>query len=122
MNEINKLFDLMGIDFDTITSAMLESMIENVKEKIPDIPASFWDKYRKNLDTESLRTSYVDIYKRHYTQEEIADLVKFFESPLGRKSTKVELQIAQEFQAINAAYFESLAKEVVEEMLAEDDS
>ena len=119
MNEINKLFDSMGFDFNARVSAMLENLIENIKEKLPDIPDSFWDKYRKNLDTESLRSIYVDIYKSHYTQEEIAGLITFYESPLGRKSINANSQIAQESQAIYEAYFGSLTKEVNEELLAE---
>ena len=122
MDEINKLFNLMGLDLNAVVSPMLESMAENIR-KNPDIPASFWkfwDEYRKNPDIESLRNLYVDIYKRHYTQEEIAGLIRFYETPLGRKSTEKNQQITQECQTIGAAYFESLAQEVAEELLAED--
>jgi hypothetical protein len=120
MDEINKLFGLMGTDFNALASAMLESMIQNINEKIPDVPASFWDNYRRNLDTESLRKSYMDIYKRHFTPQEMSGLIKFYESPLGRKSVKCGQQITQESQAASEAYFNSLVKEVVEELLAEN--
>ena len=120
MSEINRLFDLMGLDFNAMASAVLENMIKDLDEKNMNIPASFWDKYRKNPDSESLRNLYVDIYKRHYTQEEIAGLIKFNESPIGRKSAEVNQQITQESQAISEVYFQSLIKEVVEELLAED--
>jgi hypothetical protein len=120
MDETNKLFALTGTDFNVLASTMLESMIQNISEKIPDIPASFWDKHRRNLDTESLRGSYTDIYKRHFTPQEISGLIKFYESPLGRKAAKCEQQITQEGQAASEAYFNSLVKEVMEELLAED--
>lgn len=126
MNEINKLFDLMGIDINTMASTGLENMIENmvnnIKEKFPDthIPESFWDKYRKNPDTESLRKLLAAIYERHYTQEEIAGLIKFYESPLGRKSVQANAQITQESQANAIAYYESLVQEVVKELIEEE--
>jgi hypothetical protein len=125
--EINKLFSLMGVDFSAIASTdlepMIESMIGNLQKEFPDfsIPESFWDKYRKDPDIESLRSLYVAIYNRHYTREEIAGLIAFYESPLGRKSVQVNPQITQETQAVTQAYFESLIKETVEELIAEDE-
>jgi hypothetical protein len=124
--EINKLFSLTGLDFGTIASAMLESGLESVigilQSECPDfhVPESFWDKYRKNPDTESLRSLYVAIYNRHYTREDIAGLIAFYESPLGCKSRQVETQVAQEIQVATQAYFNSLAFEIGQEMGEED--
>jgi len=130
MDEINKLLNLMEFDLDGMLSAMVENMVENMKEKAekeyPDIPGSFWnsfrDKFRKDLDneSESLHNLLVDIYKRHFTREEIAGLIKFYESPLGRKLNKDNQQITQEIQAKSVTYFDSLAKEVIEELIEED--
>jgi len=120
MSEINKLFSLMNVDFNAVASAMLESMIENAKGQFPDIPTSVWDKYRKNLGAESLRNLYADIYVRHYSQNEIAGLVKFYESPLGRKSVKANLQITQESQVISETYFEALGGQIMKELHADD--
>jgi len=124
MDEIDKLFNLMGIDFNAMVSTMVEDMKENAKKQSPDIPDSFWDsfwgKFRKELDNESPRNFLVDIYKRHFTDDEIAGLIKFYESPLGHKSAKVNQQITQETQAISVSYFESLGKEIAKELIVED--
>jgi hypothetical protein len=122
--EIYRLFNAMGTDFGAIASSMLEAMIENIRKEIPTgtIPESFWDKYRKNLDTESLRSLYVAIYNRHYTREDIAGLIAFFESPLGRKSVQNNPQVGQESQTVSTAYFESLQKEIVAELIEEEES
>jgi hypothetical protein len=120
MDEINKLFNLTGLDVHAVASGMFEYLVENSKETMPDIPASYWDKYRNSLETESLYNNYVAIYKRHYTDEEIADLIKFYESPLGSKSVKANQQITQETQANAQVYFESLGKAVATELLTED--
>jgi hypothetical protein len=123
-NEINKLLNMMGLDFNAIASQMLEVVIENIKEKNPNISASdivsFQNMAYKNMDIESLRNQYVIIYNNHYSREEIAGLIAFYESSLGRKSPLVNSQISQESDAVYQAYFESLSKEVIEELAAED--
>jgi len=130
--EINKLFDIMGLDFNAMASQMIEAWMEdcikNVQEQNPNTPASeitsFKDMCYKNMDIEILRNLYVAIYNRHYNQEEIAGLIAFRESPLGRKSVQVEPKITQEIQTVSQAYGESLGKEIgkeiVEELMAEN--
>ncbi|MDR0304914.1 MAG: DUF2059 domain-containing protein [Chitinispirillales bacterium] len=122
MNETHKLFYLMGFDFNVITSQMLEPMIEHVNEQIPNISDSFWDKFRNDLDAESLRKMYADIYEQHFTHKEISDLIEFHESVLGKKTVKANQQIALESQAISSAYFEALGNEVMKELLAENNA
>jgi hypothetical protein len=127
-SEIYKLFDAMGTDFGAIASEMIEamigSMIESIQEEIPDatIPESFWDKYRKNPDTESLRSLYVAIYNRRYTREDIIRLITFHESPLGRKLDQANSQLTKEIETISAAYFESIQKEILAELIEEEES
>jgi hypothetical protein len=123
-NEINKLFNMMGLDFSAIASQMLEECIKNAQEQNPDVPeseiTSFRDMFRKNMDIEILRNLYVTVYSRHYTLEEILGLIKFYESPLGRKSIQVDQKIFQETQAVTEAYYKSLAKEIFEELMEEN--
>jgi hypothetical protein len=121
---INKLFNLMRIDFGALASQMLEAGIKFVQEQNPDVPASEWASLQNMANNytaiEILRNSFVTIYNHHYNREEIYGLITFYESPLGRKSAKVYPQITQESQIANQAYFESLGKEVAEELIAEN--
>ena len=125
MRGIDKLFSVMEINFNAVAETMRENMIENVKREHPEIPDSevdaFRDVFNKNADIGSLCGLYADIYERHYTQEEIVGLINYFESPLGRKSVKVNPQITQESIGLSQAYFESLSKEVMEELFEEHD-
>jgi len=114
----------MGINFNTIVSNWLDVTIKIVTEQHPEIPeadmALFREAIRKNMDIENLRNQYAAIYKRYFTQEEIVGLIKFYESPLGRKSINANQQITQEHQAISVAYFESLQNEVIKELVEEN--
>jgi len=123
-NEINKLLNMMGIDLNVVVSNWLEETIKNIQAQNPNFSASdlalFRDMIKKNVDIESLRSLYAAIYKNHFTQEEIAGLIKFYESPLGRRSIEANLKINQESQASIETYINSLAQEVAEELIEED--
>jgi len=123
-NEVNKLLNLMGIDFNGIVLNWLDETIKNVKEQHPEIPESdlvlFQEAIHKNTDIENLRNQYAAIYKRYFSQDEIVGLIKFYESPLGRKSISANQQITHGSQAIGVAYFESLSNEVIKELVAEN--
>jgi len=119
MDEINKLFSLMGVDLDAMMSAMLEEMRKNMKEECPDIPDSFMDEFSKDLDKEDLRDIQTTIYKRHFTQEDIAGLIKFYESPLCHKLAIFNSEFTRESQDATTAYYESLTTEIIKELAEE---
>ena len=53
----------------------------------PAIPAAFWDRFaaRARAESRSLIDSLVPIYDRAFTTEELKELLRFYESPLGQR-------------------------------------
>jgi hypothetical protein len=123
MDIIEKLFTLMGIDFHAIAIFMLDSFIENLKQ-MPDayvIPKEFWEKKRNNIDFRELKKGYIEVYAQRYTLEEISQLIKFYESPIGKKSLIANQKITQEIQENMQIFFEKLGEEVANEIFEEYD-
>ena len=123
-NGIDRLLNLMGIDFNAIVSNWLDETIKNINAQNPSIPESelalFRETLRQNIDIKELHNRYAAIYNRYFTQDEIAELIKFYENPLGQKALAADQQINQDIQAISVAYFESISNEVIQEMVAEE--
>jgi hypothetical protein len=122
-NEINKLFNMMGFNFGAIASQMLEAGIENAQEQNPNFTEADFTELRyvtsHNKAIEILRTQYATVYNRHYSREEIAGLIAFYESPVGCKSVQANPQIDQDIGSAFQDYFNSLRKEVEDELTAE---
>jgi len=55
------------------------------------------------------------IYRKHFTQSEIQELIRIYESPLGRKMVTSNPSIMEESMAIGAQYGQKLMEEVLEE-------
>ena len=53
----------------------------------PAIPAVFWDRFaaRARAESPSLIDSLVPVYDRLFTTEELKELVRFYETPLGKR-------------------------------------
>jgi hypothetical protein len=75
----------------------METMLPAQRAANPQIPAAFWDAFmaRARRDMHQLIDSLVPIYATHFTQVQMEQLVRFYESPLGRHLTTVQPQLNQ---------------------------
>ena len=58
---------------------------------------SFFNKY---LSWPALKTEVARIYLKHYTTDEIDELIKFYQSPAGKKTTAISGKLQKEMQVL----------------------
>jgi len=75
---------------------ILDSMLLQFGEILPDVPAEYWDSAKKEFSAEGIVELIIPIYSRHFTHEEILDIIAFYETPTGRKMTEKLPLITQE--------------------------
>ena len=85
--DVGRLLKLMNVIEDEMKS--LEPFFENIKKSAPHVPAKVWDDLRKEFNAEftaeMFMDTYVPIFARRFTAAEVKELIKFYESPAGRK-------------------------------------
>ena len=64
---------------------MMEQMFASIKVQNPAIPATFFDEFMKEVDPNELIEISIPSYDNHLTHDEIKQLLKFYESPIGKK-------------------------------------
>lgn len=80
---------------------MLDGMkvgLDAQKKAQPDIPDVFWDEFIKRA-TDNIAefvTILVRVHDRHYTKEQIDQMIAFFETPLGRMMAEKQPAVALE--------------------------
>ena len=66
---------------------MLNELLSGMKKALPRVPEKVWQDVVTELhfNAELVLQSYIPIYDNYYTDEEIKQLITFYESPLGKK-------------------------------------
>jgi len=93
---VRRLLDLTGAA--RLALQTMEAMLPAQRQAMPQVPAVFWDAFMAHVrrDLPQLVDSLVPVYAAHFTLAQLQDLVRFYESPLGRRLAEMQPLIAQE--------------------------
>ena len=114
-DDIIKLLRVSGAG--KLADQMMPILISQFKQLVPDIPDAFWVKFRERLNIDEFILACVPVYSKYYTHDEIKQLIRFYESPIGKKMIKVTPQLSQETMAIGQKWGERLGQEIVNELI-----
>lgn len=81
--QIRKLLDITGSV--KLGTESMDRIIETFKTNFNNVPAEFWDEFRSEIDAEGLIKLIVPIYDKYYSEEDVRQLIAFYETPLGKK-------------------------------------
>ncbi|MDZ8223672.1 DUF2059 domain-containing protein [Nostoc sp. ChiVER01] len=101
-NNIKKLFELTGVK--NLSRQILNQLLNNVKSDYPQVPQNFWDKFATEFNSDDLVDEIIPIYNKYFTNEEIKQLITFYQTPLGQKTITVIPQISQESYDVGRKY------------------
>ena len=74
---------------DKTFEMVVPQMIEMMKPQLPQVPGEFWEemgKEMKNTAFNDLVDMLVPIYQEYLTQEDLEEVIKFYQSPAGKNS------------------------------------
>jgi hypothetical protein len=114
---IRRLLTMTGITKNSIQA--MSQMIETQKRMNPNIPAEFWDRFRKKLNENELAALSIPIYDKYFTIEDINGLIAFYETPIGQKSIATMPQVMQESMAAGQKWGQAVGEQVAREMQQE---
>ena len=88
--EVMEVGKMMNQSFDSIKkmqSAMTKNMVKNAKDQKLAIKNQhkIMDLMQKELSWETLKPEFEKLYAETYTAEELSGLIKFYNSPIGKK-------------------------------------
>jgi hypothetical protein len=95
--DIRKFFEINGTK-QTLPIVM-DQMIVQIKSLFPSVPDKYWGVVKEEMNGPGLEDLYqelIPIYKKHFTHQEIKDIISFYESPTGRKFSEQSPYITQE--------------------------
>jgi uncharacterized protein len=116
VKDIKRLLDLTGAV--KIGIQAMNTSIETQKKANSSIPQEFWDEFKKRVTEEAFVEMISPIYDKHYTHQEITELILFYQTPIGKKTIAVLPLISQESMAVGQEMGKRIALKIVDEMKA----
>jgi hypothetical protein len=81
--QVRQLMEVFGVD--RMLGQMNSQMAAMMRQQVPCVPASYWQGFIDADGVRELTERMVPIYQRHFSAADIAGLLKFYRSPLGKK-------------------------------------
>ena len=112
--KIAELLETMGSTQAMKTS--FEYMINYYKQNNPQISSEYWDNASKHVDYDELVQKLIPIYSKHFTEQEIVDLLKFYNTSTGKKMIEKTPTILEESMEIGRKWGIELAQKIEKEI------
>jgi len=111
--DITKLLQVSGT-----TQTMEQAMNTMFSQMESIIPPNVSNKFKQKMKDSvgEMMTEFIPIYKKYFSQDEIKELIRFYESPIGRKMVANQPAMMEESMSIGNKYGETLMKEIMQEM------
>ncbi|MFZ0478386.1 MAG: DUF2059 domain-containing protein [Terriglobales bacterium] len=125
--DISRLMELEG------TKAVIDQMVDGLEKNMKPLMANalppgeyreklidlFFAKFNSKIAPQQLVDLALPIYDKYYSDAEIKDLIKFYETPLGQKLSSVRPQMVVELEEAGQKWGEGLGRDSMVEVLAE---
>ncbi len=101
--QINGSTAMYNIAFNQIKTAL--------ESQKPDVPDSLWVNLKTevfDIEVTNLTKQMVPIYKKHFTQKDVKELITFYETPIGKKLTTKTPLITKDAMQISQPWAMSL--------------
>lgn len=117
-DDIRKLLIMTGSA--QLGTQVMGQLMGSMKKAMPNVPERFWNDFQKEVRTDELIDLIIPVYDRNLTADDIKALIKFYETPAGKKFVSVLPQITQESMTAGEGWGRGLAQKVIDRLKAED--
>lgn len=94
-------------------------VVASFQNAVPGVPAEFWNGLVAEVKTDEVVRLIVPIYDRHFSHQDIKDLIQFYQSPIGKKLVEKQSLLVQESMQVGEAWGKSLADKTVSRLKEE---
>lgn len=117
-DDIQKLMDLMG------TKAMGQQMMQTMGESLnavgSPVAEDFFKDFMSEVNFAELIELTIPIYDKHFSHDDIKQMIAFYQSPIGKKMRQKQPVIMKESMAIGIAWSQKVSEKLLRKMREEE--
>lgn len=102
-----------------VSTQVIDSMFGNFKQMSPNVPAEFWEEFKREFTGDEMFDLLIPIYARHMTHEDIIATIDFYESPAGQRMVASLPKITEESFDAGQKWGKEVAIRVFKKLVAE---
>jgi hypothetical protein len=95
---------------------VLTNITTAYKKIYPDATNDFWDEFIKEADSKTLVNLVIPVYEKNFSDEDIVQLIAFYQTPVGKKVVEKMPVIMQESMQVGAEWGRQMGEKVMEKL------
>lgn len=114
---LNKMFEISGTEESC--QAAIKQMFTIFKQQYPNLEVEIWTDLEKEFSKSSLNEltkMLVPVYSKYMTLEDLNELIKFYNTPTGKKYAKSTPLITQESMQVGQQWGMKIGQDFVKKM------
>jgi len=112
--DIRRMMELTGAG--KIGTQFMDQLITIFKQGKSGVSDKFWEDFQAEVDANELVEMVIPIYEKYLTHDEIRGLIKFYESPVGKKLIEVQPKIMQESMMAGQKWGQQLGEKIANKL------
>lgn len=110
-----QLLEVSGAE--KMSTQVMSQMVASFKNHYSSVPKEFWDEFMKEAKTNELIELVIPISVKHYTDEEMKQLIEFFKSPIGKKMVEKMPVITQDSYAAGEKWGQAVGEKIAKKLI-----
>lgn len=109
-DKIHKFMELSGVG--KATMMVMDQQLNSIPANDPNYPPGFAEEFRRTISPDTLMALMVPVYDKYFTDQEMSQLVTFYQSEIGRKLVTVGPNMYREMQTVGQEYEQRVIEKV----------
>lgn len=116
--KLKKMFEVSGTEQSY--QQAIDMTLNMSKDQYPDLGDEFWNEMSaefKGTSIDELTEMLVPVYKKYLSEDELDEIIAFYNTPAGKKLASSNPQIMQESMSIGQAWGAKLGEKVMRKVM-----
>ena len=114
---VKRLLEITGAK--NLYDQMMTYIFSSLQAEYPNVPAKYWSTFASEIKTDDIFKEFIPLYSKYYTNQELKELVAFYETPLGQKTIQILPQLSQDSTELGIKFGRQAAERALKKLEAD---
>lgn len=112
--KIKQLMELTGTG--KMAVQVVDQIISTTAVRNPKVDPKFWEEFSKSINPEDMINLIIPVYERFYSEEDIDNMIIFYNTPTGKKMIQVLPDLTQESMRVGQQWGMKIAEDIMKKL------